>query len=280
MKSFLKWVGGKMRLMDKLNNTFPDAECLVEPFMGSGTVFLNTKFPKYILSDINPDLILLMHVAKDAPDGLIEIARELFLKHNNAADYYEIRRSFNEDSCSPILHAAQFLYFNRHGFNGLCRYSSNGFNVPYGNYKTPYFPEFEIRAFAAKCRQCEVQFKVADFTTAINDAPDGSLIYADPPYVPASKTANFQSYHKDAFNQRAHEELTSALHAATLRGCSVVLSQSDTELTREIYHGFEFKSELVGRPINSNGARRGKVPELIGTLLPPPHTELATELSL
>ncbi|WP_228736836.1 DNA adenine methylase, partial [Klebsiella variicola] len=29
-----------------------------------------------------------------------------------------------------------FLYLNRHGYRGLCRYNKKGeFNVPYGNYK-------------------------------------------------------------------------------------------------------------------------------------------------
>lgn len=268
MKSFLKWTGGKGRLMAKLNDTFTQsgAECLVEPFVGSATVFMNTHFPKYILTDINPDLILLMHVAKDAPDGLIALAEELFRKHNNENDYYEIRHNFNGATNSPVLRAAQFLYLNRHGFNGLCRYSVNGFNVPFGRYKKPYFPEAEIRAFAAKCRECDVSFDVADFADTIQSAPHGSLIYADPPYIPMSKTSAFCQYHKKSFGMVMQERLSAELRAAADRGCSVVLSQSDTELTRDIFRGFEFRSAMVGRTINSKASARGKVSELIGVL--------------
>ncbi|MGL6146990.1 MAG: DNA adenine methylase [Plesiomonas sp.] len=268
MKSFLKWTGGKGRLMAKLNDTFTQsgAECLVEPFVGSATVFLNTNFPKYILTDINPDLILLMHVAKDAPDGLIAVAEELFRKHNNENDYYEIRRNFNGAMRSPILRAAQFLYLNRHGFNGLCRYSGNGFNVPFGRYKQPYFPEAEIRAFAAKCRECDVSFDVADFADTIQRAPQGSLIYADPPYIPMSKTSAFCQYHKKGFGIGMQEKLSRELHTAAERGCCVVLTQSDTELTRSIFHGFDFKPVSVGRCINSKITSRGSVSELVGVL--------------
>lgn len=33
------------------------------------------------------------------------------------------------------MKAVYFLYLNRHGYRGLCRYSERSFNVPYGNYK-------------------------------------------------------------------------------------------------------------------------------------------------
>lgn len=52
------------------------------------------------------------------------------------------------------MKAVYFLYLNRHGYRGLCRYNLSGhFNVPYGNYKNPYFPENEIRAFAKKAQR-------------------------------------------------------------------------------------------------------------------------------
>ena len=34
------------------------------------------------------------------------------------------------------MKAVYFLYLNRHGYRGLCRYNKSGhFNIPYGNYK-------------------------------------------------------------------------------------------------------------------------------------------------
>ena len=50
--------GGKFRLTDDLNRIFPKRkQCLIEPFVGAGAVFLNSHFERYILADINPDLI-------------------------------------------------------------------------------------------------------------------------------------------------------------------------------------------------------------------------------
>ena len=50
-----------------------------------------------------------------------------------------------------IQWAAMFLYLNKHGYNGLYRVNLKGeFNVPYGKYAAPYFPEKEMRLFAEK----------------------------------------------------------------------------------------------------------------------------------
>ncbi|CAI0905957.1 hypothetical protein FCL49_05140 [Serratia proteamaculans] len=59
LNSALKWVGGKRRIMDTLRQHLPTApgRRLVEPFVGSATVFLNTDFDSYLLADINGDLI-------------------------------------------------------------------------------------------------------------------------------------------------------------------------------------------------------------------------------
>lgn len=50
MRSPIKWAGGKTRVMPQLLKHLPKADCLIEPFVGSGTVFLNTE---YLRTDIS-----------------------------------------------------------------------------------------------------------------------------------------------------------------------------------------------------------------------------------
>jgi DNA adenine methylase len=57
MKPFLKWAGGKYRLIDRIQSALPAGNRLIEPFVGSGAVFLNTDYKSYVLTDSNPDLI-------------------------------------------------------------------------------------------------------------------------------------------------------------------------------------------------------------------------------
>ena len=89
-RAFLKWAGGKYSLVEELERRMPDADTLVEPFVGAGSVFLNTQYNNYILNDINADLINLYNELKDNPDEFISDARKLFVPINNDPDvYYE-----------------------------------------------------------------------------------------------------------------------------------------------------------------------------------------------
>ncbi|MGN6893318.1 Dam family site-specific DNA-(adenine-N6)-methyltransferase, partial [Neisseria sp. P0015.S009] len=84
-------------------------------------------------------------------------------------------------------------------FNGLCRYNSKGcFNVPFGRYKSPYFPETEMQAFVQKSER--IDLTCSDFQTALDAAEDGDTIYCDPPYAPLSETSSFTSYSKSGFD--------------------------------------------------------------------------------
>lgn len=69
MKPFLKWLGNKYAIIDRIKATLPTGSRLIEPFLGSGTVFLNTDYSDYLLADINGDLIDLFTVVKGEGDG-------------------------------------------------------------------------------------------------------------------------------------------------------------------------------------------------------------------
>lgn len=129
---------GQVSLLDDIKRHLPKGECLVEPFVGAGSVFLNTDFSRYILADINSDLISLYNIVKMRTDEYVQAARELFVPETNCAEvYYQFREEFNK-SQDPFRRAVLFLYLNRYGYNGLCRYNLRGeFNVPFGRYKNP-----------------------------------------------------------------------------------------------------------------------------------------------
>ncbi len=155
MSTILKWAGNKTAIMSELKKHLPAGPRLVEPFAGSCAVMMETDYPSYLVADINPDLInLYKKVAADC-ESFISRARVLFEIANREVAYYNIRQEFNYSTeITDFMKAVYFLYLNRHGYRGLCRYNKSGhFNIPYGNYKNPYFPEKEIRAFAEKAQQ-------------------------------------------------------------------------------------------------------------------------------
>jgi DNA adenine methylase len=262
-RAFLKWAGGKYKLINELNDCFPESKTLIEPFVGAGSVFLNTHFESYILNDINADLIDLYQNLRDAPEIYVKEARTFFTESNNQPDnYYRIRAEFNQENDS-FRRSVLFLYLNRFGYNGLCRYNqSGGFNVPFGRYVKPYFPEKELYFFAEKSQKAT--FSCLPFQQVMQQAKKRQLIYCDPPYAPISATANFTSYAKGGFGLKEQQELANlAEKVSRKKKSTVVISNHDTELTRDLYRRAELRLLKVSRSISQKGGSRKKVSELL-----------------
>ena len=264
-RPFLKWAGGKYRLTDEINRLLPKRkQCLVEPFVGAGAVFLNSYFERYILADINPDLIHLFNIVKQDVEGYIQACKPVFFHPdaNTESYYYTKRQEFNQ-STDVFQRAVLFLYLNRFGFNGLCRYNSkNEFNVPFGAYKTHYFPEEELRFFAAKAQSAV--FICADFQQTFQMADEDCVIYCDPPYAPISQDSNFTNYSGNEFSIAHQRDLANlAKDTVKQRNVQVVISNHDTPFTREIYQGAKIRRLKVQRSISQAPHKRVKVRELI-----------------
>ena len=268
-RAFLKWAGGKYGLVEDIQRHLPPARKLVEPFVGAGSVFLNTDYDHYLLADINPDLINLYNLLKERPEGYISEAKRWFVAENNRKEaYLDIRAEFNKTD-DVMYRSLAFLYMNRFGFNGLCRYNKKGgFNVPFGSYKKPYFPEAELEFFAEKAKKAT--FVCEGYPETFSRARKGSVVYCDPPYAPLSNTANFTSYAGNGFTLDDQAALADiAERAATERGIPVLISNHDTTLTRRLYHGAELNVVKVKRTISRNGSGRNKVDELLALFRAP-----------
>lgn len=268
-RAFLKWAGGKYRLVPEIRKQLPKGKCLVEPFVGAGSVFLNTDYERYILADINPDLIDLFNTVKNRLDDYLEQTAVLF-HHKNANSkefYYERRAEFNATK-DPFRRSVLFLYLNRFGFNGLCRYNKNHeFNVPFGDYKTHYFPEKELRFFSEKAQKAD--FICADFNHTFeyvlenNESYQDVVVYCDPPYAPLVQDSNFTSYSSGGFNLEQQAELAKHAETLALKNIPVLISNHDTPFTRKIYRNAKKrKSFPVQRFIGQNPDSRVKVKEL------------------
>ena len=263
-RAFLKWAGGKYGLSDVIGKMLPAGDRLIEPFVGAGSIFLNSDYQHYLLNDINQDLINLYQILKIKPVSYIRDARKFFtMVNNNPEYYYQLRIEFNQ-STDSYYRSLLFLYLNRHGYNGLCRYNkSGGFNVPFGRYKRPYFPEAELEYFAEKAQKAT--FVCKGYRDVFARAKSNDVIYCDPPYVPLSKTASFTSYAGNGFGLDEQADLANAAEEAIKRGnITVLISNHDTIWTRKIYqHADKLKTIQVARTISQKGASRKKVAELL-----------------
>jgi len=257
-RAFLKWAGGKYSLTEQINQRLPEGKRLIEPFVGAGSVFLNSNFDEYLLNDINPDLIEMYKIIKRKPKQFIIDAKYYFQdKFNDEVTYYELRKTFNLSE-DPYQRSLLFLYMNRHGYNGLCRYNkSGGFNVPFGRYKKPYFPEKELLFFSEKSKTAT--FTCKPYHKLFQYLRDDDVLYCDPPYVPLSKSASFTNYASAGFTL---DDQANLARLARESKCSVLLSNHDTTLTQELYRDAHCDKIQVSRTISSHSATRQPVGEL------------------
>ncbi len=266
-RPFLKWPGGKFRLVERISKALGPGQRLIEPFVGSAAVFLNTDYDHYLLADSNPDLINLYQTLHEEGESFIDYVRQFFQPEtNNAETYYALREDFN--STRDIRHkAALFIYLNRHCYNGLCRYNkSGGFNSPFGRYKQPQLPEQAILAFIEKSQRAT--FQLSSFTETMQAAEAGDVVYCDPPYMPLSKTANFTSYSAEGFGMEQQAELARLAKELASQGVHVAISNHDTGEIRNLYKGARITRFEVPRFISQDIHNRNTARELLAVFKP------------
>lgn len=264
LRPFLKWVGGKYRLLDALLPALPQGRRLVEPFVGAGAVYLNANYEEYLLCDCNAELISLFSRIQEGGVAFIDYCAQFFTGKTNTEDsFYYLRQRFNSMPAGDEK-CALFLYLNRHAYNGLVRYNRQGaYNAPYGHYAAVYFPRKELLAFHQKSIRTCTEFKTQDFTETFAALHEGDVVYADPPYVPLTPTANFTAYAASRFGQVRQRELAALAVTAWEDGVSVVLSNHDTPFARSLHSRANLCPLRVRRSISCRGQTRSAAPEVL-----------------
>ncbi|MDV5356494.1 Dam family site-specific DNA-(adenine-N6)-methyltransferase [Enterobacter asburiae] len=267
-RPFLKWAGGKYSLLPELDSLIPAGKRLIEPFVGGGSVFLNSeKHESFLLADVNEDLINLYQMLEVDHIRVCSLAKILFERANSEAAYKELRDEFNNQRMGAPERAAAFLFLNRHCFNGLIRYNRDGFfNVGWGKYEAPYFPEIEIKAFKQKSHKCV--FLNAGYRRTLALAGEGDVVYCDPPYEPLPGAAGFTNYAAGGFSWADQISLAESCVAAQQRGAKALISNSTAPRVLELYekNGFTLHYVDARRSISSKGSTRETAKDIVATL--------------
>ena len=283
-KPFLKWAGGKGRLIPEIDARLPSGlktgqiDTYVEPFVGGGAVFFHIaqnydSVTNFYLFDINQDLVNCYNVIKNDVELLISELKQLetkFLRKSiekRQDFYYQMREGFNNDR-SPI----KLMFLNRTCFNGLYRVNKKDkFNVPFGRYKNPKICNKEnLRSVSNLLQRAEII--CGDFTESIKYIDENTFVYFDPPYRPLNKTSNFTSYSKDSFTETDQIKLADFCKKVNKKGAKLLLSNSDPKnenpadsFFEEHYQDFTIDTVKASRMINCKAAGRGKINELLIT---------------
>ncbi len=272
---FVKWAGGKRKLAPLLIETFPEdfdpeKHRYFEPFIGGGALMFALGNPEgkivipgknLYINDLNPELTNTYEVIRDSVSALVKELEKLSTKINEKT-FYEIRQTVPR---GKVARAARFIYLNKTCFNGLWRVNSKGeFNVPFGKSKNPsLFIEENLRACSRRLKGSVITNE--SFEKAVSKARKGDLVYFDPPYIPLSASASFAAYAKEGFDLSDQESLSKTIEKLTSKGVFVLLSNSDTPMTRKIFRKtLTLRKVLMSRSISSSGSTRKPVYEVLG----------------
>ena len=273
---FLKWAGGKTRLLPHLLPLIPDAkdfDSYYEPFLGGGALFFRLEAlgllegKRVVLGDFNPALMATYQAVRDDVSSVIEKLHAHARLHS--AEYFStIRDAVNapvDESGTLGWTADRLIYLNKTCFNGLMRYSKAGrFNSGWGKRAAFKVDVVGLESASKALRGVTLVSGSYEGALALEGAAAGarSLVYLDAPYVPL-KANSFTRYTADGFGSEEQVKLVKVARDLRDDGAHVILSNSDTPWTRELYHDFTLTRVLVGRPISQTPLGRARVGELV-----------------
>jgi DNA adenine methylase len=297
IKPFLKWVGGKTQIIEKILGEFPtEMENYHEIFLGGGSVLLgllclqkegiiNIKNKIYAY-DLNKPLINVYKNIQKTPKKFINTIIKIINQYNKLngniinrkpatidealtsqeSYYYWIRSKYNEMTDGEkitLLGSSYFLFLNKTCFRGVFRTGPNGFNVPFGHYDNPGIIDKEhIKNVSVLIK--DVEFIHLSFEDSLKNILVGSFTFLDPPYFPLNATS-FVGYTSDGFDLKLHEKLFKMLDELKKQNIKWMMSNSSAKIVIDTFNDnkkYSVKKILCRRAINSKNPE-SKVNEVI-----------------
>lgn len=88
----------------------------------------------------------------------------------------------------------------------------------------------EENLFNASALLKNLQFYTGDYHLMTDRLDKESFVFLDPPYRPVSDTSTFKEYCRSGFNDNNQRELASLCKELSVRGASLMISNSDLNL--------------------------------------------------
>jgi DNA adenine methylase len=274
-RPFLKWVGGKTQIIEKVLASVPkEINNYYEPFLGGGSVLLgflsHRDFKgKVYASDINPYIIALYKFIQNTCDLFIAELKKIVDTYNSIKGtevnrkptsleealtsqesyYYYMRSRFNGiENRTSIEACAILLFLNKTCFRGVYREGPSGFNVPFGHYDSPQIYDEQHLKDISKLIQ-NVEFRCCSFDKALTGLTENDFVYLDPPYAPINEKS-FVGYIAEGFSLDNHIELFKICKEMKNK---FVMSNAEVKLVKENFPDEKYSTTIIScrRAINS-----------------------------
>lgn len=241
------YVGDKYKLMPQLREFFPKKyDTLVEPFVGGGSVFLNTTAEHYEGNDINNYMIKLHEflysfknnrdeffvvfekvinnygfsasfLGKTVSDDLKRKYKKTYYAIHNKYAYMKLKSDYNKDKSNFLFLYVLLIY----GFNHMLRFNKNGeFNLPVGNIDYNKNVYKSLNVYFDFIDKHKIKFSNLDFKDFLIKRKFGpnDFVYLDPPYLISSGEYN------KGWTEKSERELLETIDFLNEKGVKFALS--------------------------------------------------------
>jgi DNA adenine methylase len=234
LKSPIKWVGGKSKLVNTLLPLFPKHKCYVEVFGGAGWVlFGKEKSPVEVLNDFDSWLMNFWSVVKNAKDQLIQ-SFEYTLVSRETFDTYK-QRYKNNDVEDAIEKAHIFYYLVNAGFASDMKNPVFGTKSQSRNGLRLEEVEESINAAYQRLQKVTIENRSFEDIFKIYDGED-TFFYLDSPY------RNTKQYAVGKFTDEQYDKLAQCCKNAKGKWLYTI---NDDEYIRELFKDFYIMDHKV-----------------------------------
>ena len=269
------YVGDKYKLMPQLKQLMPKKiEQYIEPFVGGGSSFLNSKGTSYMLNDVDSYVVELHKQIGSYTGRAEELFEELFeiidfyglscsyrgicvpeeLKKKYVKTYYSkynkdayvrMRKDFNENKDDYLRLYLLLIY----GFNHMIRFNGKGdFNLPVGNVDFNNNVYQALNNYLKFVGEHEIEFFNMDYISFLEKIrfDKNSYVFLDPPYL-----ISMSEYNK-LWNDKKEDELCEYLDSLNDRGIKFGITNLITHKGKVNQRFLEWSKKYCAYDVKSN----------------------------
>ena len=251
MKTFIRWPGNKSKHVNKILPFIPNTfNTYIEPFVGSGALFLKLEPKTWIINDLNEDIINVWQNVKDNPETIIQIFKEFgkrfkkmskikkveTCKHivkNIETMSFDVKRAAIYMLMKHCAYMGSILINNQFKFKSLdlqILINNRCFFLEQNNYEN-------IQSVSKFLNHTNGKIYNRDYKNILKKATQGDFVFLDPPYIEEHEYEFNYNRHEKLDNSFLHELLEEVIKIDQ-RGVKWLMTQADTKDVRNIFKDY------------------------------------------
>ena len=265
LKTFIKWSGNKSRHLRHIIPYIPDDyNTYYEPFIGSGALFLKLQPKKWVINDVNKDLINVWENVKNNPEIII------YLFEKFGKEFKPMSKQKKIEYCRNIKETIDKMNYNitRETIFMLMKFCVYMGNIIIKN--KFYFMGLDLhisiqnRCFFLEKNNYNNLNKVAeylnssnglilnkDYKEVLNKVKKDDFVFLDPPYV-EDHDYGFNYNSGEKLDNKFIMELYKEVKKLDKKKVKWMMTQAETKEIKNIFKDYNIKKFQVYRPVNKS----------------------------